>query len=87
VGHGGESQEVHFVWRSAKLDHAIVGLEVCRLYAERRKTKLAQGLNDPRSIVSRWANEAIDIFGEARVSMKGNRVASDNKKFNAVRVE
>jgi len=37
--------------------------------------------------VCRWANEAIDVLGEARVSMEGNRVASDNKKFNAVRVE
>ena len=81
------SQEIHSVWRSTKLDHAIVGLEVSGLDAERRKTKLAQSLNDPRSVVCRWANEAIDVLGEARVSMEGNRVASDNKKFNAVRVE
>ena len=80
-------QQVHAVGRAAKLDDAIVCLKVARGYVQRNEPKQLQYLHNTLAVLEIRSDEEVQVFRQPRSAMKRDRVSTNDKKFNAGRVE
>lgn len=80
-------QQVDAHRRTAQLDNAVRQTEVLGRKADAAETEGIQRSQDPQCVFRGGVNLKVQIAGETRPPMVGQRVSFDEQVLNAVRVE
>jgi len=80
-------KQIDAVRRSAELHHLFRDCECPGIEPDRAEAELLQDAEKTLRIIQSWADEEINIAGEARVAVEGNRITTDDQALNSVRVQ
>lgn len=87
-GHSADRrQQVDAVGRSTELDDLPRAGEIRGSKRQIRESEIPKSRHHSLGVGFRWTHQEIDVTGEPRTAMKGDRKTADDQVLNAVRIE